>query len=257
MIPNWLMPKYCYDLIRLGKNNDGGYLVDKNSIYQSHFLLSFGISNDCSFEDDFISLNPNIFCHCYDHSISLNFWKRYFWLVLGNFLFKGFRFKEVLLNYNIYKKFRKFFLKNNVLLINKKIGTGHSNYYSFISAEKIIKKIIKKYKSIFLKIDIEGSEYEILDDLILYSKYFSGLVIEFHYVHLHLHKIFNFIKKIDLTLIHFHGNNYADLDAYKNPTVVELTFARNPKILSKNKKIPHPLDQKNDPNNKKIMLKIK
>ena len=162
-----------------------------------------------------------------------------------------------MLNYNIYKKFRKFFLKNNVLLINKKIGTGHSNYYSFISAEKIIKKIIKKYKSIFLKIDIEGSEYEILDDLILYSKYFSGLVIEFHYVHLHLDKIFNFIKKIDLTLIHFHGNNYADLDAYKNPTVVELTFARNPKFLSKNKKIPHPLDQKNDPNNKKIMLKIK
>ena len=56
MIPKRLIPKYRYDLIRLGKDNDGGYLVDKNSIYRSDFLLSFGISNDCSFEDDFITL---------------------------------------------------------------------------------------------------------------------------------------------------------------------------------------------------------
>jgi hypothetical protein len=256
MIPKRLIPKYRYDLIRLGKDNDGGYLVDKNSIYQSDFLLSFGISNDCSFEDDFISLNPNIFCNCYDHSVSLKFWKRYFWLVLGNFLFKGFSFKEVILNYKIYKRFKNFFTKKNVSLINKKIGNGHSNYYSLIPAEEVIKKIIKKHKSIFLKIDIEGSEYDILNDIILYSKYFSGLVIEFHSIHLHLDKILNFINKIDLTLIHLHGNNYADLDINDNPTVIELSFARSPKIISRYKKNLHPLDQKNDPNNKEIMLKL-
>ena len=32
MLPKNFKPKKNYDLIRLGKNNDGGYLVEKNSI---------------------------------------------------------------------------------------------------------------------------------------------------------------------------------------------------------------------------------
>ena len=32
MLPIIFKPKYEYNLIRLGKNNDGGYLVEKESI---------------------------------------------------------------------------------------------------------------------------------------------------------------------------------------------------------------------------------
>ena len=36
MLPKNFKPKKNYDLIRLGKNNDGGYLVEKNSIKKTN-----------------------------------------------------------------------------------------------------------------------------------------------------------------------------------------------------------------------------
>ena len=35
MLPKEFKPTYQYDLIRLGKDNDGGYLVEKNSLLNS------------------------------------------------------------------------------------------------------------------------------------------------------------------------------------------------------------------------------
>ena len=46
MLSKVLKPKHLYDLIRLGRNNDGGYLVEKNSLKVSKALISFGLSFD-------------------------------------------------------------------------------------------------------------------------------------------------------------------------------------------------------------------
>jgi len=54
MLPKEFKPDGLYDLVRLGKNNDGGYLVCKNSIDVSNCLISFGINDDFYFEEDFI-----------------------------------------------------------------------------------------------------------------------------------------------------------------------------------------------------------
>ena len=48
------LPKFFFyhtsnSLIRLGKKNDGGYLVSKNDIDKSDLLLSLGIYDDWSF----------------------------------------------------------------------------------------------------------------------------------------------------------------------------------------------------------------
>ena len=63
------------------------------------------------------------------------------------------------------------------------------------------------HKPLFLKIDIEGSEYRILDDLIRYQDKITGLVIEFHNIDLHIEKILNFLKNFKLNLVHIHGQN--------------------------------------------------
>ena len=52
MVPKFLIPEHKYDLIRLGGNYDGGYLVERNSIENSKFLLSAGMAWDFSFEKD-------------------------------------------------------------------------------------------------------------------------------------------------------------------------------------------------------------
>ena len=56
MIPKELKPNSLYDLIRVGKDNDGGYLVCRNSVNNSDILISFGISDDFSFEEQFQKL---------------------------------------------------------------------------------------------------------------------------------------------------------------------------------------------------------
>ena len=40
MLPKELKPKHLYNLLRLGRNNDGGYLVEKNSLEVSILILA-------------------------------------------------------------------------------------------------------------------------------------------------------------------------------------------------------------------------
>ena len=137
--------------------------------------------------------------------------------------------------------------------MQKKIGEGGSLNYETITFDEIL--LLSKINSnFFLKIDIEGSEYRILDDLINNSKSIVGIAIEFHDVDLHLEKISNFIEKIDLDLVHIHANNYSKPNIQGIPTAIELTFARNPIKIGTNLNLPHKLDQKNDPNSKNIDL---
>jgi hypothetical protein len=67
-LPMILQPFQCNDLIRLGKNGDGGYLVNIEDVKKSTKLISFGVSTDWSFEEDFSKIND---CPCvaYDHSV--------------------------------------------------------------------------------------------------------------------------------------------------------------------------------------------
>jgi len=37
MLPKQFKPNHLYDLIRLGRNNDGGYLVGENSVLNAKF----------------------------------------------------------------------------------------------------------------------------------------------------------------------------------------------------------------------------
>ena len=55
--------------------------------------------------------------------------------------------------------------------------------------------------------DIEGSEYRVLNDLIKIKKKLIGLAIEFHDVDLNIEKILSFNKKIGLKLVNVHANN--------------------------------------------------
>ena len=68
------------------------------------------------------------------------------------------------------------------------------------SLDTILKKISIK-KKFFLKIDIEGDEYKILDQIIKNSENLTGLVIEFHDVSRNIKMIETFIQKLHLILL--------------------------------------------------------
>lgn len=71
LLPKIFQPFDCQDLVRLGKNNDGGYLVNKVDILKSTELLSFGIGSDTSFENDFLILNQ-VGVKTYDSTVDIN-----------------------------------------------------------------------------------------------------------------------------------------------------------------------------------------
>jgi len=152
-----------------------------------------------------------------------------------------------------YLKFKKFFNNKENFFFKKKIGKGGNVIYPYISIDDVI-KIAKNNSQIFFKIDIEGSEYRILDDLIKYSNIMSGIVIEFHSCDLHMERIVKFIKNFNLTLVHTHPNNWEENGINNIPCVLELSFSKNPELVSYDVSFPHKLDQRNNPNVKDIEL---
>lgn len=242
-LPKIYKPKYNYKLIRLGKDNDGGYLVGKLSILNSTNLISFGISDDWSFEYQFSIINENINIYAFDDVIDLKWLIKRFFKNFKRFLFVEIKFSE-LLN-SLIKVFEFNFIKKK-LNLNKK----------FVS-QSDISEITKNKKNIFFKIDIEGSEYRILDEILKVKEKIEAIVIELHDIDLHKDKIINFLEKIDLNVTHIHPNNYSKADSDLNPTCIELTLERNfekENLFEPN--LPHVLDQKCNPKSDDFILKF-
>ena len=56
--------------IRIGSNNDGGYVIYKN--FENYdIILSGGAGNNITFEIQLIELYPNTICHLFDHTVDL------------------------------------------------------------------------------------------------------------------------------------------------------------------------------------------
>lgn len=218
-------PKNNCSLIRLGNNNDGGYVVEENSLKNSEILLSFGLSDDWSFESDFSNLGKKKI-YTYDYSVNARFWVVNFIKTLINiFLFKD--FSSNIKNLFQYFKYKSFFNNINNFHYKKFIAPSSMkknilNDNLIIDVNDIMEKIDKK---IFLKIDIEGSEYRILDQILNNANKINGLVIEFHDFDLHQKIIKNFIGGFELKLVHMHVNNFGTIDKDGVPSVVELTFS--------------------------------
>lgn len=237
-LPLCLKPKAKYTLLRVGPNQDGGYLVGKKSLVNSTHLISLGIFDDWEFEKEFLKKNHTIKINCYDDVLSVNW------------LFKNIFKYLINLKFNLTVKKIKIFI--DYFFVKKKINFNKKKIIS-----KDLLEISKGKKDIFLKIDIEGSEYRILNDILDIEKNLVGMIIEFHDVDLHLDRIENFVKNLKfLKLIHIHPNNYGKLDSENDPTLIEVTFEKNPDLISEEIYLPNNLDYKNRPNSNDIELKF-
>ena len=242
-LPKIFQPKHDFELRRLGSQNDGGYLVGKNSVNESEYLISFGIESNWDFEKDFKKFNNKIKIQCYDFQTNFNY--------LIRLLLKALIKLEIINFYLLLIRiFDYFIFFKNIPLINK-----------FISKIEHFDDAINNKNNVFVKIDIEGSEYRILDSIIKNKEKLIGLVIEFHDVDVNIEKIENFIKNMNLELIHIHANNFIyDANNWKNnfnyPPCLELTFEKKPIIKNVNYYQPNVLDRPNSKHAKEISLEF-
>ena len=212
-------PVACESLVRVGSANDGGYVVPLNAIHSADALLSFGLSHDWTFERDFKNRNPRAIIHCYDHTV----------MVLSAFQYSMGQLARFLLRFDLRYLRRAFawldymaFFRGDKIHFRQRIWHNREN--NSVTVADTFRRL--PGAQVFVKIDIEGSEYRILDDLLDHSENILAFVIEFHDVDIVTERFNALIGKIknDFFIVHIHGNNLGGLTPFNFPIAPEITF---------------------------------
>ena len=96
---------YTKDLVRLGDQSDGGYILSNKIIKKSDFLLTFGLGDNFRFESDLIKKNPK--CKIYVYS---KLWV----LLTGDFKTFVEKLSQIITQYTVsYSIFKRFNLNTN------------------------------------------------------------------------------------------------------------------------------------------------
>ncbi len=194
-----LRPIRTENLIRVGSNNDGGYLIP-NYLEGISDCFSPGVHNNVSFE--LYLAEKGIKCHMADASIS-----------------------QLPLNHDNFSFVRKF------------IGSKKDENY--ISFEDWVTNCNPDENSDWLlQMDIEGDEYDNLINMSSeLLKKFRIMVIEYHDFHKNLDNDYLFFTKlifnkllISHSIVHLHINNCLSNKSFQGielPQLLEITFLRN------------------------------
>ena len=224
-------PYYYENLVRRGSTNDGGYLLPSD--VSAQFLISLGLGDDWKFELDLIKYQQVSKFIVFDHSVTL--------LNLIKKLFpRKIKLKAYIYRIIVLVRFLKDFILFKNSHIKKKVTrNGSIKNFNEISLVEIFKDYIADSQStIILKIDIEGSEYEIIEQILELSSQILVLIIEFHEILKLKEKFKSSLEQLEssFTLIHTHANNYGKIDEFSIPDVCEFTFI-NMNMYVTNKKV--------------------
>jgi len=215
--------------LRLGREFDGGYVLSEELLEKSDFLISFGINNEWSFESDFFRRKGNSTILMIDDqfgskSIYLNVLKV---LVVSLYRIGNSQVRNSLINnLKLLKSWINFIKINPFRVKYKKARIGRNLENKEISLGNIISNLgIKNKHNVLLKIDIEGSEYEIIEEVVVNNQYFSGVIIEFHDLHSksQLFKEMIELLKTKFAIEHVHFNNYTPHNGFISDAI-ELTL---------------------------------
>jgi len=225
-------PYKAEGLKRIGNSDDGGYAVHFPSLQYVDCLMNYGVGYDIAFEKEFNKIT-NKPVYAFDPTMKkLKFFVEK--IKKGEY-------------FNTFKQFIKLLLwltreknlkKHNIHFIEE--GLSADNTESFKSFDYHLSRYNLEDKKIFLKIDIEGAEFDIFSQKKIYTNLNNviQLVIEFHYAAENIEKISDIVNNISKThsLIHIHGNNIGGTFAYNGkqvPQVFEVTFLHNSFLTDK------------------------
>jgi hypothetical protein len=220
------------DLIRVGRNYDGGYVISGFLMKQSAVLLSFGINDDWSFEEDFYK-KTGIGCYGFDFSVTKKlFLKRgfqqirfFFGDIIKRRTIDWSRIGQASHHFQLYRAFGRFFKKNKFL----SFGIDSSTHGCFKSLDDILKEYLEPFGNIFLKVDIEGYEFKIMDDILKNKQRFHALAMEIHNIHGDEPRFKELMEKLKsgYYVYHVHANNYGSLEKKGGfPDVIEISCIR-------------------------------
>ncbi|MCR4555245.1 MAG: hypothetical protein K5766_00325 [Alphaproteobacteria bacterium] len=136
--------------VRLGRDNDGGYVVPVAALELSDALMGYGIGDDISFERDFSQRfdKPSFGFDCGVQNIETGDSRCHF-------------FSEC--------------IGTSKCLFSNQVSSGHISTFS-----NQLQRMGLIGKKIFVKMDIEGAEFDVIDDILSHVKNITGIVLEIH-----------------------------------------------------------------------------
>ena len=224
-----LHPRVRHDLVRLGLPRDGGYVVPAEAIASSTVLLSLGMKEDWSFELAFVSANPAIRVIGVDPSVHPAFF-------VTQAIRSGLDWVSSVFRRGGLRRTRHLARLRNSLHYFWFFGIRHRHVVArvtgadgpgTVSVGTLIEQAGERERRVFLKMDIEGGEYDVVDDLVAHADRINCIVGEFHRIG---KKAASFNAALGglqraFQVVHVHGNNYRPFDAESEvPDTVEITL---------------------------------
>lgn len=226
------------DLVRVGRDNDGGYVVGRRSVLGSDLLIGLGINTDWSFEQQFAAMNPGAAVVAVDGSVSATRFEHdgvVERLHAGRLALsrrggaRG-RWQAGSEYQALARDFRAFFHAPRRLHVERMIsGDSYDGSLTWSELARIIDDRFPEARSWFVKMDIEGHEYRVVPQMLSDIARVTGLVVEFHDCDLLWERLEETLALLDphFALVHAHGNNCGPLIAGScMPRVLELSFLR-------------------------------
>lgn len=193
-----------YTKLRLGKDNDSGYVVPRELISQIDRCYTYGAGPDISFETDISTSNKLIKTYIYDHTVD------YPSVIKENVFFK--------------KEGIGAILQGQLNTLKNHLAENNDSGARFL-----------------LKLDIEGAEWDVLDSLekeVLYNV--PVLIIELHWLSTLADLLLytRVLKKINEQFVpfHIHPNNCArflSINGKVFADVLEVTYIHKKYVIDK------------------------
>lgn len=226
-----LKPRDVPGLVRLGNPvGDGGYVVPQWVVESTDVLLTLGIGQDWTFDQDVLRMRPRATIVGVDHTVhaaSIRSSLRQAQVKHGvNRLLgrtaKASRYAERI---SRYQRYLHLFTAPH-LHIEKAVSSVASP--TTVTIDELFTHIESSIPHrVLVSMDIEGAEYDVVGDILGYHTAINMIVTEFHHIGRRLDEFERSITEIkrSFEIVHVHGNNCApynhDLDV---PEVIELTF---------------------------------
>jgi Methyltransferase FkbM domain len=220
----FLAPVVIDGLIRVGsQDRDGGYVVPESAVREVDTVISFGLGTHWVFEEHFKQLNSAAEIHVYDHTRSELIFRRSYRRGTMKLLLGRTTLADVRNRRRILRSYRAFFPSRATHFQEEIHHRGTKPEYA--SIDKVFARTSSQ--RIFLKIDIEGSEYSIIDDVLRYAPRIKCIAIEFHDTEALRDTFCSAVKRWQhaFHIVHLHGTNLNHVAPDGLPNCVEMTFA--------------------------------
>ncbi len=157
------------NFFRVGSIDDGGYYLDFLKLQKSDLLFSGGISSNVEFEYDVFHLNKDIKIIMVDPTVSVM-------KLFGKGILRSVMGKKEKLRY-LMNTFMFTYMLNSKRCIHQAVWLNATHTIQSVLGSSGFKA---SPRSVILKLDIEGSEYDLLDEIVAQQELFNTIIIEFH-----------------------------------------------------------------------------